>query len=133
MTTHLLLADLQKGLKNDDRDAFPFLININGIEEHLRFTRIPFGVEPSPFMLGATLQHHFDLHREEYGNTVESLKENTYVDNLMKTWSDVTELENFKREAKIIWEDARFPVHRWRSNVEELDNEANPSKILGHK
>ena len=138
MSTHLLLADLQKaflqvGLKDDDRDAFRFLFNINGVEEHLRFTRIPFGVEASPFMLGATLQHHFDLQREEYRNTVESLKENTYVDNLMKTGSDVTELENFKREATIILEDARFPVHKWESNVEELDNEANPSKILGHK
>ncbi|XP_028390705.1 uncharacterized protein LOC114515614 [Dendronephthya gigantea] len=138
MSIHLLLADLQKaflqvGLKNDDRDAFRFLFNINGIEEHLRFTRIPFGVEASPFMLGATLQHHFDLQREEYGNTVESLKENTYVDNLMKTGRDVPELENFKREATIILEDARFPVHKWESNVEELDNEANPSKILGHK
>ena len=86
MSTHLLLADLQKaflqvGLKEDDRDAFRFLFNINGIEEHLRFTRVPFGVEASPFMLGATLQHHFDRQPKEYEHTVESLKENTYVDN----------------------------------------------------
>ena len=138
MSTHLLLADLQKaflqvGLKEDDRDAFRFLFNINGIEEHLRFTRVPFGVEASPFMLGATLQHHFDRQPKEYEHTVESLKENTYVDNLMKTGSDVTELEDSKREATAILEDARFPVHKWESNIEELDNESNPSKILGHK
>ena len=138
MSTHLLLADLQKaflqvGLKEKDRDAFRFLFDINGVEEHLRFTRVPFGVEASPFMLGATLQHHFNLQPEEYENTVESLIENTYVDNLMKTGSDITELEDFKREATTILEDAKFPVHKWESNIEELDNESNPSKILGHK
>ncbi len=89
------LADLQKvflpvGLKEKDRDAFRFLFDINGVEEHLRFTRVPFGVEASPFMLGATLQHHFNLQPEEYENTVESLIENTYVDNLTKTGSDIT-------------------------------------------
>ena len=137
MSTHLLLANLQKaflqvGLKEDDRDDFRFLFNINGIEEHLRFTRVPFSVEASPFMLGATLQHHFGRQPKEYDHIVESLKENTYVDNLMKAGSDVTELEDFKREATAILEDARFPVHKWESNVEELDNESNPSKILGH-
>ena len=135
MSTHLLLADLQKaflqvGLKEDDRDAFRFLFDINGQVEHLRFTRVPFGVESSPFMLGATLQHHFNLQPEEYQNTIESLKENTYVDNLMKTGSDIADLEDFKREATEILEDAKFPVHKWESNVEELDNESNPSKIL---
>ena len=123
MSTHLLLADLQKaflqvGLKEDDRDAFRFLFDINGQVEHLRFTRVPFGVESSPFMLGATLQHHFNLQPEEYQNTIESLKENTYVDNLMKTGSDIADLEDFKREATEILEDAKFPVHKWESNVE---------------
>ena len=71
MSTHLLLADLQKaflqvGLKEEDRDAFRFLFDINGVEEHFRFTRVPFGVEASPFMLGATLQHHFNSQPEEY-------------------------------------------------------------------
>ena len=31
-------------------------------------------------------------------------------------------------------EDAKFPLHKWESNVEKLDGEGmpNPSKILGH-
>jgi hypothetical protein len=84
-------------------------------------------------MLGATLQHHFNLQPEEYQNTIESLKENIYVDNLMKTGSDIADLEDFKREATEVLEDAKFPVHKCESNVGELDNESNPSKILGHK
>ena len=84
-------------------------------------------------MLGATLQHHLSKKPEKYKNTVESLRENTYVDNLMKTESDITELEGFKNEATEIFEDAKFPVHKWESNVKELDHKRNPTKILGHK
>ena len=41
---------------------------------------MPFGVQSSPFMLGATLQHHLSKQPEKYKNTVDALKENTYVD-----------------------------------------------------
>ena len=65
MSTSLLLGDIEKaflqiGVKEEDRDAVRFLFNIKGTEKHLRFTRVPFGVEASPFLLGATLQHHFE-------------------------------------------------------------------------
>ena len=136
MSSDILLADLQKAflqiaIKEEDRDAFRFLFNINGKEEHLRFTRVPFGAEASPFMLGATLQHHFSEQPPELEDTVQALKENTYVDNLMKTGSGVEELKKFKQEATEILESARFPVHKWESNIPELDSEDNPSKLLG--
>ena len=136
MSTYLLLADLQKAFlqisfKEEDRDAFRFLFNINDKEEHFRFTRVPFGAEASPFMLGATLQHHFNKQLSEFEDTVQALRENTYVDNLMKTGGDVKELKRFKQEATEILESARFPVHKWESNVPELDSETNPSKLLG--
>ena len=138
MLTHILLVEFQKallqvGLREEDRNAFWFLFNISSKEKHLRFTRVLFGMESNPFMLGATLQHHLSKQPEKYKNTVDSLKENTYVDNLMKTGSYITELEEFKLEATEILEDAKFPVHKLESNVKELDHEPNPTKILGHK
>ena len=51
-------------------------------------------------------------------------------DNL-KTGSSVRELSRFKEEATEILESAKFPVHKWESDVQELDEEPNPSKILG--
>ena len=51
------------------------------------------------------------------------------MDNL-KTGSGVGELSRFK-EATEILESAKFPVHKWESDVQELDEEPNPSKILG--
>ena len=71
MSTSLLLGDIEKaflqiGVKEEDRDAFRFLFNIKGTEKHLRFTLVPFGVEASPFLLGATLQHHFEQNGSEF-------------------------------------------------------------------
>ena len=138
MSLQLILADIQKAflqirLKEDDRDAFRFLFNINGIEKHFRFARIPFGVESSPFMLGATVQHHLDRQSIDFEDTVQALKDNTNVDNIMQIGSGSSELEKFKLEATEILESAKLPIHKWESSVEALDSEdmPNPSKILG--
>ena len=52
----------------------------------------------------------------------------------MKSSDTVEELEKFKREASDIVENAKFPIHKWESDLLELENEdaTNPSKILGH-
>ena len=96
----------------------------------MRFARIPFGAEARLFMLGATLQHHFNQQSLAYEKTIESLGENTYVGNL-KTGSDVRELSRFKEEATETLETAKFPVYKEKSDVQELDEEPNPSKIIG--
>ena len=137
MSPHLILADIQKaflqiGLKEEDRDAFRLLLNINNQEQHLRFARVPFGAEASPFMLGATVNNHLDHQPITLESTIEVLRENTHVDNLIQTGSDIEELKKFKEEATQIFESAEFPVHEWESDVLELDEEPNPSKILGH-
>ena len=139
MSANLILGDIEKaflqiGVKGEDRDSFRFLFNVKGVEKHLKFTRVPFGVEASPFLLGATLQHHFEQQGPELENTVRALKENTYVDNLMQTGGDLEKLVRFKEEATVILESAKFPVHKWESNVKSLESESmpNPSKILGH-
>ena len=95
---------------------------------------MPFGAEASPFMLAATLQHHYDCQPEELSKTVTELREKTYVDNLMKTGHEVKGLKKFKEEATQILENAQFPVHKWESNVTALESEnmPNPGKILGH-
>ena len=138
LAPNLLLGDLEKAflqiaIKEEDRDAFRFLFNINGKEEHLRFTRLPFGVEASPFLLGATLGYHYDQQPAEFEGTVTALKENTYVDNIMETGEE-EDLLKFKRESTIILNEAKFPIHKWESNIESLedDNMPNPSKILGY-
>ena len=60
------------------------------------------------------------------------MKENTHVDNVMKTGEEEQELKKFKIESTSILESERFPVHKWESDVETLESEdsTNPSKIL---
>ena len=96
---------------------------------------MPFGAGASPFILGATLRYHIDQQPEDFAETVavEELRTNTYVDNLMKTGGQVEEMRKFKEETTHILEDAKFKVHKWESNIKELEdqNMPNPSKRLG--
>ena len=126
VASNALLVDIQKvflqvGIHDEDRDAFRFLFNLNGNEEHLRFRRVPFGVEASPFMLGATIEHHLDQQPAEFESTVNELRENTYVDNVMTTRSDCAELVKFRQEATKILEGGMFPLHKWESKAIQSD------------
>ena len=85
MSPYILIGDVEKallqvGIKSEDRDAFRFLLTMNGKEEHLRFQRVPFGTEASSFMLGATLMCHYEQYDSpELDDTIAMLRENTYV------------------------------------------------------
>ena len=52
----------------------------------------------------------------------------------MKTGSEIEEMSKFKSEATEMLGSAKFPVHKWESNILELESEnmPNPGKILGH-
>ena len=140
LSQNLILADIRKaflqiGVKEEDRDSFRFLYNINGLEKHLRFARVPFGAEASPFVLGATLQHHLENQPSEFESTVDALERNTYVDNLMYGAEDIENLEKYKEQSCDILESAKFPVHKWESNVESLESDEvmKPTSFLGHR
>lgn len=92
------------------RDAFRFLSKRNGKEKH-RFTRVPFGVEASPFLLGATLQYHYDKQPPEFESRMTVLGGNKYVDNTMQDGEQMTDLDKFKRESKVIFDSAKFLIH----------------------
>ena len=89
-------AFLQISVNSEDRDAFRFMFNLLGKEEHLRFTGIPFGAEASPFILDATLQYLYDQQPEELSET--SRDNNSYDDNLMKTGNEIEEIRKVKSE-----------------------------------
>ena len=81
------------------------------------------------------MQHHYENFSDpELASTIEILRENAYVDNLMCAGMSVEELGKFKEEASEILENGKFKVHKWESNIGNLESEnmENPSKILGH-
>ena len=81
-----------------------------------------FGAAPSPYILGATLQKHVKQFQDEYPETTKALLEDTYVDDVQ---SGGSELETFKEQATTIMEKGGFTLHKWHSNVEELESISN--------
>ena len=119
-------AFLQISLKPPDRDVtrFLWLKDINrppsstNIETY-RFTRVPFGINSSPFLLAATIQTHL-----EKKGTPEALqiRDDIYVDNLI-TGADSQEMAKlFYTKAKDIFKDASMNLRDWKSNSMEFNN-----------
>ena len=127
-------AFLQVELHPDDRDAFRFLYRTeHGEELHLRFCRLPFGGESSPFVLGGVFEHHLETTTGD--ETVKKqLKRNTYVDNIMGLVTNEDHAHEFKEEATRIMEKGKFPLAKWESNVKTLNDEQDKTemKLLGH-
>ena len=83
------------------------------------------------------MQHHYKACSDpEFAYTVEMLRENTCVDNLMCTGNNIEELVKSKREASSIRNSRVGTVKnsQWESNIESLESESmqNPRKMLGH-
>lgn len=68
-----------------------------------RFCRVPFGIISSPFLLGATLQHHLSRYDS---NTAKKISENIYVDNVITGTDSVNDATIFYKESKQIFQNA---------------------------
>ena len=85
------------------------------------FTRVIFGSGPSSYILGATLQKHVSQYADKYPSTADELLKNTYVDDVQSGGDCVEELISFKKEARRIMEEGGFHLHKWHSNIPELE------------
>jgi len=131
----LYLAFLQAGIKEENSDAFRglFDLKVDEQEELLRFTLVAFGAEASPFILQATLHYHYIQQPEEVSQTVQTLRVNTYEDNLIKNGQRIGKMDRFKSEATQILEEEWFPVQKKDFNlpVPEGVRMINASRIPG--
>ncbi len=89
-----------------------------------RFCRVPFGLGPSPALLGNVLRYHL----EKIGTPSALLmKENLYVDNLIISMKSTEEATVFQQESDQYFADAKMRIREWMSNDEEV-MEAIPEK-----
>ncbi|GFT46378.1 DUF1758 domain-containing protein [Trichonephila clavipes] len=90
-TADVKSAFLQIELDFRDRGftRFFWTDNLNNEPYVLNFTRVLFGLRPSPYLLAATLKHHFKKYREQYPHTFELLNSSIYVDDLICGQNDV--------------------------------------------
>ncbi|GFS95503.1 integrase catalytic domain-containing protein [Trichonephila clavipes] len=116
-------AFLQIELDFRDRDftRFFWTDNLNNEPYVLNFTRVLFGLRPSPYLLAATLKHHFKKYREQYPHTFELLNSSIYVDDLICGQNDVPDALRTTLECLQIFSDAGMLLRKWRSNSKQLN------------
>ena len=120
----LIAADLQQAfrqvlIKKEERDAlrFHWKTSEHSEVEVLRFTRALFGLMPSPSLLGGVIECHLETWESCMPHLVAELRKSMYVDDLIKGKPTVPEEKKMKEGAIRIFEDAKFTLHKWHSNV----------------
>ena len=81
-----------------------------------RFRRVLFGAKASPFLLAATLRHHFDSLRREYPNTVALIEKGFYVDDLVVSVDTIEEADRVEADAVEILSRMGANLRGWISN-----------------
>lgn len=86
--------------------------------ETYRFTRALFGLTCSPFLLGGVIEQHLQSWESKLADVFAALRKSLYVDDLLNGGQTVEEAR--KRKSTAI-DDAKFVLHKWNSNVAELE------------
>ena len=88
----------------------------------LRFTRILFGLAPSPpFLQGGVVQQHLQQFQERFPAKVEEIKRNLYVDDLISGGETSPRAMRLKETTQTIFGEANFELHKWQSNDPDLE------------
>ena len=123
-------AFLQIRIRENERDSlrFHWQKEPHSEIEVLRFTRALFGLISSPFLLGGVLECHFDAWEEKYPDLIRDLRRSLYVDDLLTGGQIVLEARTRKEKSIEVLDDATFQLHKWHSNVEELERDGDQSQ-----
>lgn len=113
------------GIKKEDRDVLRFLWFESPNECHpkltvLRFTRLVFGLRPSPSILGSTISHHLQSYQQSEPKMVNLLQESFYVDDLVTGEESVEASFQIYKKSKQIMAEGGFNLRKWNSNLPEL-------------
>jgi len=82
----------------------------------LRFTRLVFGLKPSPAILGTILAKHVQKFQATYPRIVDVMEQSLYVDDLVAGGFDVVEVFEMYRNSKAIMARGGFNLRKWNSN-----------------
>ena len=127
-----ITADIQKAfhqisINESDRDFLRFLWfdDIHKAEPsviQLRFCRLPFGLKPSPSILGATIHKHASLVQEEEPHIAAILKR-MYADDMTCGAETPAEAVEIFTKSKAIMKRAGFNLCKFKSNDATVLNE----------
>ncbi|XP_064468687.1 uncharacterized protein LOC135382950 [Ornithodoros turicata] len=128
LTGDIRKAYLQIEIRPEDRDALRFLwltelpsaTNFHPECKEWRMTRVPFGASSSPFLLAATLHHHFEAVSDKYPATAARLRRSFYVHDLVIGCESVSEAANLYSEIRKVLRDDGMEIRKWASNSSNL-------------
>ncbi|GFT64883.1 integrase catalytic domain-containing protein [Nephila pilipes] len=126
-------AFLQLILADEDRDATRFLWykteytsdgNLCIADEIVtyRFTRFPFGLTSSPFLLSASLRELATMYKQTYPNATKHIENNTYMDDFVIGTSTDTEAITLYREMLQLTSHISLPLAKWTTNSKALQS-----------
>ena len=119
-------AFLQIRIKEEDRDVLRFHW-IKGRDrenvETFRFTRALFGLNQSPFLLGATIEEHMRSQEAQFPAEVEEIRHCIYVDDILLSGETQINMEELKDKVVKIFDVAGFKLHKWHSNLPGLEQD----------
>ncbi|CAI2351285.1 unnamed protein product [Caenorhabditis sp. 36 PRJEB53466] len=146
---YLLIADIAKAfhqvpLRPEFRNVVKFLWvkDPEGSPNHenlvvYRFTKLPFGASSSPFILAATILLYLEMNPHEIN---ERIKSNLYVDNVVLTTNEESELPELYSGSKKAFNNMSMNLREYMTNskgtmekvpvVDRAQSEVN--KLLGH-
>ncbi|KAG1683753.1 Zinc finger SWIM domain-containing protein 3 [Nymphon striatum] len=130
-TADIKRAFLQILIQPNDRDVLRLLWN----NKTYRFTRVPFGVLSSPFLLNATIRHHLESctlsDSEIQSHLLDDLHSNFYMDDYISgadTQADVTDMT---KGATDIMRSAGMEFREWNGNCPSLNVLKQQCNVLG--
>ena len=81
-----------------------------------------YGSGPSPFIFNTSFQKHVEPFEEDFLETTKALLEDTNVDDVQSGGDCSNELVIFKEKSTKIMGTAGFELHKWHSNVPEMNS-----------
>ena len=125
-----LTADVEKAFLNieiepEHRDFLRFLW-VDDLDKEspelmvMRFARVVFGVNSSPFILNATIRHHLNTCLPVDSPLTRELLKSLYVDDYVSGDGDVGSAFILSKKIKLCLKSGGFNMRKWNSNSEEL-------------
>ena len=134
-------ADIKKaffmiGIREEDRPYLRFIWPDDaGVMRAWRLSRVPFGVNCSPFLLTAVIQHHLkllaDVAEPETEAMLRVLSGGFYVDDCIVSLPDAAAAERFHTISMEAMSQAGMELRKWRSNAALPFVEEPDGKVLG--
>lgn len=120
-------ADIEKmylhvRLNENDQDLQRILLRTepNGPIEDYVLTTVTFGMNCSPFLAVAVIQHHAKQLIEKYPEACRVILEDSYMDDISSGCETLNEAIELQRNVTAILAEASFPLRKWVSNSNEL-------------